>query len=156
MSLQPNYVFVHENQMAVFNCYYSCDVMERHSHTVYWHIGDVLKSRGFSSRRARKFTRKTGLYVEAEDLSTCTDKCNGTVWHQLRINATSSARWNKTAIQCVALRSHPAQIDFYSIYGLLFVNPKVKPPEIKSPAMITPEDRSPTVKPPKDKSNSKI
>lgn len=124
VTLQPNYVFVKENQMAVYNCSYSCEVMRENSHGVFWHIGDVLDFRGFTSRMARKFTRKTGLYVEVEDLSTCDENRNGTIIHQLRINATSAARWNRTPVQCVAVSTNAKENDFYSPYGLLFITPE--------------------------------
>jgi len=120
----PNFVTVEENQMAVFNCTYSCDVMKEHSHNVYWHVGDVRNSRGFFYRTASLFSKRTGLYVEAEDMSTCDKNLGGTIKHQLRINASSLARWNATAVQCVAVRTNAKQVDFYSHFALLIVTPK--------------------------------
>ena len=123
----PNFVTVEENQIAVFDCYYSCEVLKMHSHNAYWHVGDVERYRGFTYRTASLFTRKTGLHVETKDLSTCDENLSGTVRHQLKINASSSARWNATAVQCVALRTHVDQVDFYSHFALMIVTPRKNP-----------------------------
>ena len=127
VKVSPNFATVEENQIAVFDCYYSCEVLKIHSHSVYWHVGDVKRFRGFTYRTAFLFTRKTGLHVETKDLSTCDENLSGTVRHQLKINASSSARWNATAVQCVALRTHVDQVDFYSYFALMIVTPRKNP-----------------------------
>ena len=143
MKVVPNFAVVEENQMAVFDCYYSCDVMKIHSHNVYWHVGDVQEFRGFTYRTAFLFTRKTGLQVETEDLTTCDENLNsGTIRHQLRINASSSARWNATAVQCVAVRSNVKQVDFYSPFSLMIVKPKeaaTEAPTVTTERLVTTE-----------------
>ena len=123
ITLTPNYVSVTENETAVFNCSYSCEASISNSHTTWWQVGDVRKSRGFSNRRTKKFIKKTGLHVEVKDLSNCDSSGNGHIVHQLRINASSALEWNRTTIQCVAVRLIETEIDIYSSYGLMFVDP---------------------------------
>ena len=123
ITLTPNYVSVTENETAVFNCSYSCKASMLNTHTTWWQVGDVRKSRGFSNKKTEKFIHKTGLQVEVKDISNCDSAGNGQIIHQLRINASSAIEWNKTTIQCVAVRLNEVEIDIYSSYGLMFVDP---------------------------------
>lgn len=124
VTLSPGYAIVNENEMAVFNCSYTCKTTISNSHTTSWHVGDVLNSRTFAHWKPAKFIRKTGLYVEVKDFSNCDKYGNGLVIHQLRINASSASRWNKTAVQCIAVRAdEESETDFYSAFSLMFVVP---------------------------------
>lgn len=120
ISLQPTDVTVNQSHYAVFNCSYNCRNLP--SHSIVWSVGG-LPERFFAGTLASGFIDRSGLFVEIEDMSVTTCANGGQrAIEQLRINASSAALYNRTAVQCIALPTGGGITTFYSAYSIMLIN----------------------------------
>lgn len=128
MSLKPSDVRVDVGSWAAFNCTLPCDFSQ--THTINWFIGDSPGFRrnvylSINDVAEREFEEYTGIQIALQDTSNCgSATSSGQRMAQQRLTIfTSAARMiNRTAVQCAALRKDPADVDMYSIFGVIVVN----------------------------------
>ena len=76
----------------------------RHTHTLFWLVGNIPTNRQyFLMGDTSAFIERSGLHVEVKDLSNCSEQREAT--QQLKITPSSAEMFNRTAIQCVAIRT---------------------------------------------------
>ena len=83
---------------------------------VYLSINDVAE---------REFEEYTGIQIELRDASNCgTVASTGQqmVQQKLKVFVSTVRAINRTAVQCAALRKDQADVDMYSIFGVILVN----------------------------------
>lgn len=118
VKLEPNDVSVNVGNLATFSCYVSCELSQ--SHTIRWFIGSGARRLVDSD-----FEHRTGIHVEMQDVSFCEVVNSGhdnMMMQQLVINVSTVEEFNKTAIQCSALRKSPLYTDLYSHFSVIIVN----------------------------------
>ena len=114
ISLSPSEVMVNHAQYAEFTCTFSC--VSTHIDTIVWLVGHP--SHTVLLDTAAKFTATSGLHVEIDRVSSCSQ-----AWTQverIRINATSPELFNRTAIQCFVFGSEDGR-RLYSQYGVMLI-----------------------------------
>ena len=128
ISLQPSDIRVDVGSWAAFNCTLSCDFSQ--THTINWFIGESPVTRrnvylSINDVAEREFEEYTGIQIELQDASNCgsvTSPGQRMVEQRLRVFVSTAQMINRTAVQCAALRKDEADVDMYSIFGVILVN----------------------------------
>ena len=126
--LQPGLARVLQNNLAVFNCSYSCTIRTNRTHTISWLVGDV-NERLLVRGNEHVFTARSGLQVEVKDMSSdCPPdtKQPAMAIEQLIINGTSAELFNRTAVQCVAIPRSEDVATIYSSYSVMLIDIPVR------------------------------
>lgn len=125
--LQPGLERVLQNNLAVFNCSYSCTIRTNRTHTISWLVGDaqLLNERLLVRGGEQEFTARSGLQVEIKDMSSeCPTNTAEPAMaiEQLIINGTSAELFNRTAVQCFGIPRGQDITAIYSSYSLMLID----------------------------------